>query len=142
MLYLKRRLGMPFRIRRYNVSLRQKLHHGITWLSTNTQPILYPVYTPFDALMRVIGFDLRSVNAQKFDRFRIPSFSLVDGDEVKDSVVSDAVYGESQADGHDGRIDLVWSHVVEARSKYSRAGISSTVGWNRAGSKKQKIQWH
>jgi hypothetical protein len=80
-------------------------------LSTDTQPILYPVHAPFDALawalLRTFGLDPRSVNAQKFDRFRVPSFSLVDGDEVKDSVVSDAVYGESQTDGHEGRIDLV-----------------------------------
>ena len=56
--------------------------------------------------MRTLGFDPRPVNAQKFDRFRVPSFSLVDGDEVEDSVVSDAVYGESQTDGHEGWIDL------------------------------------
>ena len=73
----------------------QKLHYRITWLSTDTQPIFYPVYAPFDALVRAVGLDPLSVNAQKFDWFRIPSFSLVDGDEVEDSVVSDAVYGES-----------------------------------------------
>jgi len=56
--------------------------------------------------VRTLGFDPRSVNAQKFDRLRVPPFSLVDGDEVEDSVVSDAVYGESQTDGHEGRIDL------------------------------------
>jgi len=49
-----------------------------------------------------LGFDPRSVNAQKFDRFRVPTFPLVDGDEVEDSVMSDAVYGESQTDGHEG----------------------------------------
>lgn len=127
-LHLKRRLGMPFRIRWYNLSLfpqssfnfkraqhqtrvygtyrGQKLHHGITWLSTNTQPILYPVHAPFDALVRAVRFDPRSVNAQKLDWFCIPPFPLVDGDEMEDFAVSDAVYGESQTDGHDGRLDL------------------------------------
>lgn len=57
--------------------------------------------------MRTLGFDSRSVNAQKFDRFRVPSFPLVDSDEVEDFVMSDAMYGESQTDGHEGWVDLV-----------------------------------
>ena len=57
--------------------------------------------------MRALGLDPRSVNAQKFDGFRVPSFPLVDSDEVEDPVMSDTVYGESQTDGHEGRIDLV-----------------------------------
>jgi len=105
-LYLKGRLVMPLRIRRYNFSRSQKLHYGITWLSTNTQPILYPVHAPFDAFVRAFWFDSWSVNAQKFNWFRVPSFSFVDGDKVEDSVVSDTVYGESQTNGHGGRIDL------------------------------------
>ena len=64
--------------------------------------------------MRGAGFDPRSVNTQKFNWFCIPSFPLVNGDEVEDFVVSDAVYGESQTDGHGGRIDLVWDHVPPA----------------------------
>ena len=56
--------------------------------------------------MRAVGFDPWSVNAQKFDWFCVPPFSLVDGDKVEDFVVSDAVYGESQTDDHDGGIDL------------------------------------
>ena len=136
MLHLKGRLGMPLRIRWYNLALfpsqsfnlkyvqhqlhsygtyrGQKLHHGITWLSTNAQPILYPIHAPFDSLVRAFGFDSRSVNAQKLNWFRVPPLSLVDGDEVEDSVVSDAVHGESQTDGHDGRIDLVRDHVSVA----------------------------
>jgi len=51
-------------------------------------------------------FDPRSVNAQKFDWFRIPTFPLVDGDEVEDSVVSDTVDSKSKTDGHERRIDL------------------------------------
>ena len=57
--------------------------------------------------MRVFGSDPLSVNAQEFDGFRVPSFSLVDSDEVEDSVISDAMYGESQTDGHEERIDLM-----------------------------------
>jgi hypothetical protein len=90
----------------YRTYRRQELHHGITWLSTDAQPILYPVHAPFDALVRVVGFDPRSVNTQEFDGFRVPPLSLVDCDKVKDSVMSDAMYGESQTDGHGGRIDL------------------------------------
>jgi hypothetical protein len=127
-LYLEGGLEMPLRVRWYNSSLfprpgfsfkrtqhqarmygtyrRQKLHHGITWLSTDAQPILYPVHAPFDALMLVVGFDPRSVNTQEFDRFRVPSLSLVDCDKVEDSVMSDPMYGESQTDGHGGRNDL------------------------------------
>jgi len=128
-LQLKRRLGMPFRIRWYNLPLfprksfnlkrpqhqihvygtyrRQKLHHGITWLSTNTQPVLYPIHAPFNALVRVVGFGPWPVNAQKLNWFCVPSFPLVNGDEAEDFVVSDAVHGESQTDGHGGRIELV-----------------------------------
>ena len=79
--------------------------------------------------MRAFGLDPRSVNAQKFDRLRVPSFSLVDGDEVEDSVVSDAVYGESETDGHEGRIDLgVRSRVdgirrVDQNIRFPRAGV-------------------
>jgi len=105
-LYSKGRLGMPLRIRRYNFARCQKIHYGVTWLSTNTQPILYPIHTPFDALVRAFGFNPRSVDTQKFDWFRVPSFPLVNGDEMEDSVVSDTVYGESQTDGHGGGIDL------------------------------------
>jgi len=75
-------------------------------LSTNTQPVLYPVHTPFNALVWGFWFDPRSVNAQEFDWFRVPALSLVDGDEMEDSVVSYAVDGESKTDGHEGRIDL------------------------------------
>lgn len=67
--------------------------------------------------MRAFGFDPWPVNAQKFDGFRVPPFSLVNGDKVEDSVVSDAVYGESQTDGHDGRIDLVQDHVLVASAE-------------------------
>lgn len=64
-----------------------------------------------------MGLDSRSVNAQKFDRFRVPSLPLVDGDEVEDFVMSDAMYGESQTDGHEGWIDLVWDHVLAASAR-------------------------
>jgi hypothetical protein len=57
--------------------------------------------------VRTFWLDPLSVNAQKFDWFRVPASSLVNGDQVEDSVVPDAVHGESKTDGHDGRIDLV-----------------------------------
>jgi len=97
---------MPLGIWWYNFPRCQKLHHGITWLSADTQPILYPIHAPFDALVRAFGFDSWSVNTQEFDWFCVTSFSLVNGDKVEDSVVSDAVYSESKTDGHGGRTDL------------------------------------
>ena len=84
----------------------QKLHHRIARLSTDTQPILYPIHTPFHTLVWGFEFDPGSVNTQEFDRFRVPTFSLVDGNEVKYSVVSDAVYGESKTDSHEERIEV------------------------------------
>jgi hypothetical protein len=49
--------------------------------------------------------DPRSVDTQKLDWFRVATLSLVDGDEVEDFVIPDAVYGESKTDGHGGWID-------------------------------------
>ena len=36
--------------------------------------------------------------------FGVPTFPLVNSNKVKDSVVSEAMDGESKADGHDGRV--------------------------------------
>jgi len=53
-----------------------------------------------------VWFNPRSVDAQKLNWLRVPSFPLVDGDEVEDSVVSEAVDGQSKADGHGGRGEI------------------------------------
>lgn len=61
--------------------------------------------------MWVVWLDSGSVNTQKFNWFRVSTFSLIDGDEMEDSVVSEAVDGQPKADGHDGRVEIGRAHV-------------------------------
>ena len=79
----------------------EELYDRLAWKSTAPfEPVLYSLRAPTHRLVLLAEAQTGVVYPEKLYGLRIPAFSEVYGDEVKDTVVSVTVQRQAETDGH------------------------------------------
>lgn len=118
----------------------QQFRHRFTGRSTDVEPVLYPLHAPFDNFRVLAGLETRIVDTEELDGLHVPSLSLINGDNMEDAVVGDAVDGHPYPDGHGGgmlAVDQVESKDVQrgtdfCRRSCRRAAARALLHWPRS----------
>jgi hypothetical protein len=73
----------------------QQSHNRATRLRPSSQIVLYAIDRPLHTLLRVCITRSWIVYAKQLQRLRVSPLLAVDGDEVEELVMADAVHGET-----------------------------------------------
>lgn len=80
--------------------LRQQPHNGLARLRADVQPVLYTLYRPLYRLRACVWVCRGPEDTERFDGPCVAPLAQIDGNEVKDTVMANAMHGETQSDGH------------------------------------------